>query len=219
MPVSISGDGTFAGLTSVETINVLHPDAVDPNIVLSDDGSVALDSIPASIQSAIDGAVVSGIGSNVVQTVKTDAFSTSSATFTNVTGLSATITPTSATSKCLVLLQLSFGATVAAGNNGAMWRLEGGGAETDYIGDAAGSRDRSLGHTGRHDAGSWNVPRAMFNASGIFLSSPNTVSPLTFNVQVRANGDNVYVNRPGTDTDDGQTARTASSITVIEVKV
>jgi hypothetical protein len=105
MPVTISGDGVFAGLTTVETVNVLHPDSEDVNIVLADDGSVTLDSIPASIQSAIDGIPqIAGIGSNVVYTERTTTFTTTSTSFTDWTNVTVTITPTSATSKILVAL-------------------------------------------------------------------------------------------------------------------
>ena len=42
----------------------------------------------------------------VVQSVKTDTFSTSSSSFTDITGLSATITPSSNSNKILVILDL-----------------------------------------------------------------------------------------------------------------
>lgn len=57
----------------------------------------------------------------VVSTTKTDVFSSSSTTFVDVTGLSVSITPTSATSKILVMANVFLGP--GASVNGALWRL------------------------------------------------------------------------------------------------
>ena len=51
-----------------------------------------------------------GVGGKVlqvVQTVKSDTFSTSSTTFTDVTGLSVSITPSSTSNKILILASIS----------------------------------------------------------------------------------------------------------------
>ena len=54
---------------------------------------------------------VSSVGRilQVVQTSKTDDFSTTSTSYTDVTGFSATITPSSTSSKVLVMAQCQFG--------------------------------------------------------------------------------------------------------------
>jgi hypothetical protein len=57
-------------------------------------------------------ALPSGVGGKVlqvVQTVKSDTFSSSSATFVDITGLSASITPSSASNKILVMVSLNIG--------------------------------------------------------------------------------------------------------------
>ena len=90
MAVRINGSGSITGIADYEAVSLAHPDAVDANIVLSDDGSVAFDSIPADIQSAIDGA--GGLVA-VKHVLKTDTFSQGSvASGANVavTGLSIT---------------------------------------------------------------------------------------------------------------------------------
>ena len=55
----------------------------------------------------------SGVGAGkivqVVQAVKTDVFSTNSTSYVDITGLSATITPSAATSKILITGCLSYG--------------------------------------------------------------------------------------------------------------
>jgi len=172
MPVTISGDGVFGGLTSVETVDVKHPDSEDVNIVLADDGSVTLDSIPASIQSAIDGIPqIAGIGSNAVQTVTTGS-QTINATFANHTGLAVTITPSSATSKILLLVQL------------------GGGAEQP---NGTGITTRVTATSGGNTANLWQTYQASggridFVFSGFNLHSPATTSAVTYQVQSTASG-------------------------------
>jgi len=210
MPVSISGDGTFAGLTSVETVDLRHPDAVDSNIVLADDGSIALDSIPASIQSAINGAVLAGIGSNVVQTVKTDTFTTTSSTYTSVTGLSATITPTTSLSKILVIANFALTNATSTGN-GSHARIVRGSTGL-YQGTAAGSRIGSGFSTGGIADN-----RAQFGTTLVFLDAPGVATATTYAVQIRIGTGTACIGRGGLDDDQNNSGRSASSITLIEV--
>ena len=51
-----------------------------------------------------DSAMSSGSIIQVVSTTKTDTFSTSSSSFTDITGLSVSITPASSSNKILILL-------------------------------------------------------------------------------------------------------------------
>lgn len=140
----------------------------------------------------------------VVSTAKTDTFSTTSTSFTDVTGLSVTITPSSTSSKILVM------ADVKIGGIGYIKIVRG---STDiYVGDAASSRVRTL---------AFAVPNANgYDASGgIFLDSPNTTSATTYKIQMRGEaGGNARVNRSENDPDNTVSGgRTASSITVMEV--
>ena len=214
MPVRISGDGTFAGLTSVETVNVLHPDAVTNNIVLADDGSVALDSIPASIQSAIDAAGSPGIGSNVVQTVKTDTFTLNSTTFTGITGLSVTITPSSAASKILIFASIGLSMAPGGGPKAVHLRLNAGGA-FPFIGDTFGSLVRATAMLGMYsDFDLYRVDFDVQERSIFYLHSPVSTSPVSYSIEMRTTGSfNGFVNRMASS----ESARVASSITAIEV--
>lgn len=72
MPVRIVGSGSIEGVADYEALSVAHPDAAGTNMVLSADGSVAFDSVPASIQSAID-AVPPGGFDAAVTIVASDA--------------------------------------------------------------------------------------------------------------------------------------------------
>lgn len=186
-------------MSTVKATHFEHPNALTPGITLASDGSVAL---PQGFSG--------GIGTNVVQTVKTDTFSTTSTSFTTVTGLTASITPSSETSKVLVIVDLM----VAANDSVALLqgRIVRGGSPI-YVGDAAGSRTQSAFNTST--ASSINTDQQTI----VFLDSPATTSSTTYGVEVRRSlgSGTIYVNRSYSDTDASQSPRTASSITVIEV--
>ena len=150
----------------------------------------------------------------VVQTTLTSTVTVSSASFADVAGLSVAITPSSTTSKVLVLAQLDYSTAGGAGFAG-FFRLTGGNS-SNFVGDAAGGRVRSLGHTGQGGDG-WQT--AMQTQTAVYLDSPATTSAVTYKVQVRGNAtpSAVYVNRAGTDTNASNYPRGASSITAIEV--
>jgi hypothetical protein len=156
-----------------------------------------------------------GGGSGVLQVVstpKTDTYTMSSTTFADITGLSATITPSSATSKILVMLDLKLtaSASVAAGVNVRLRR----GSTDIYLGDTAGSRIRTsiMGATTTQDF-------TIFQGSANFLDSPATTSATTYSVRIASSNASgaVYVNRSFGDQDQAVRSRTASSITLMEV--
>lgn len=150
----------------------------------------------------------------VVQTVKTDAFTTTSPSYVDITGFSVTITPKSTTSKVLILLDMKIVNHV----QGVSLRLQGGNSG-NYIGDAAGSRIRALTgfHTRDNDG---YIQQHYFQTGGVYLDSPATTSAVTYKVQVAcASGANneFNFNRSENDTDTAGFSRPASSITAIEV--
>jgi hypothetical protein len=150
----------------------------------------------------------------VVSTTLTTAVSVSVATagtFVDVSGLSATITPSSASSKIMVITQISHAARTS-GTNVTSTRLVRG-ATAIAVGAAAGSRVPASSYQYINDGG------LMQNPSVQVLDSPATTSAVTYKVQVSSNvsSQTVYVNRSQTDTDSSGFARTASTITLMEV--
>jgi hypothetical protein len=97
MPVSISGDGAITGLELEAFEDVDVGSGASDGDVLTYDASGDL-WIPQGI------VPIAGIGSNVVYTERTTTFTTTSTSFTDWTNVTVTITPTSATSKILVVL-------------------------------------------------------------------------------------------------------------------
>ena len=163
--------------------------------------ATAANTIPRS--SMTSGAVL-----QVVQTVKSDTFSTTSGTLTDITGMSVTITPTSATSK--ILIQYFIG-QIGPGTDEALGIALLRGSTVIGAGTTAGSR--ILTSTASVYVNDRGAPQAF-----CFLDSPATTSSTTYKLQIYVNnGNTVHVNRSSTDTDSTTYARTASSITVMEI--
>ena len=145
-----------------------------------------------------------------VQTVKSAAFTTTSQPFTDITCLSATITPKFSTSKILISYTLSI-----SSNGFPMFKLLRGSTDI-FVGDAASNRVRCFfgGYMGGLHAG-LTLP-----VSGNFLDSPSTTSATTYKFQtgvIHTTGYTIVVNKSMSDTDFNYNPRTASSIVLMEV--
>lgn len=150
------------------------------------------------------------VGVVQVQSVaKTDTFTTTSTTFTDITGLSVSITPTSATNKVLVVVALSIGGPAGEGSLYQIVR----GSTAIGIGDTAGSRIRTGTQT------TSNSTNRMVAGVLAFLDTPATTSATTYKIQMRITSSDTaaQINRSNTDTDNAAFARGVSTITVYEV--
>jgi hypothetical protein len=144
----------------------------------------------------------------VVTATKTDTFTTSSTSFVDLTGLSCTITPASATSKILVFASINFGIDQSQGQS--WFRLDRAGTAI-AIGDTAGSRTRITG------GGASAQNYFMTSYAITFLDSPSTTSSTTYKVQTLATAQTTYINRTVTDTDAASYPRGISTLTVMEI--
>jgi hypothetical protein len=196
MPVSISGDGAITGLELEAFEDVDVGSGASDGDVLTYDASGDL-WIPQGI------VPISGIGSNVVFARKSDQFTTSSSTYVVPTGLSATITPSSATSKVLVIATVHVSQTVATAE--AFVQLFRDSTEVDKS-TGASTQDSTFYHI---SSAAYEVTRG----SIMFLDSPATTSATTYEPRVKCATGSVTINRGGTSTAAGA----VSSITVIEV--
>jgi hypothetical protein len=132
---------------------------------------------------------------------------------TVISGMSVTITPTSATSKILVMYTAAVSQSSSATIHLRLYR----GATSIGQGVASGNR---LG-----DSLVWRPTTNQYNfdigpLSSSFLDSPNTTSATTYKLAatlgVTYNG-TFYLNRSWSDTDFDYAGRTASTITVMEI--
>jgi hypothetical protein len=143
----------------------------------------------------------------VVSATKTDTFSTASTSLVDITGLSVSITPTSATSNILITaVVLGAGAESVTGINFVLLR------DSTAIarGDAAGSRSRGFG-------GTQEIVDGLKTNAVNFLDSPATTSATTYKIQASVNSGTGYVNRTPDDDDGSYTVRGVSTITVMEI--
>jgi len=148
----------------------------------------------------------------VLQAVKADTQSTTSATFGDITGLSVSITPTSASNKILVSASVARGTDSNQLTNFQFMRD----STAIGIGDAAGSRVRT---TMSVYFGSSDAVSHLGTVTMNFLDSPATTSATTYKVQFRSQsaGQVSYINRNASDGDGSTVPRTISTITVMEI--
>jgi hypothetical protein len=149
----------------------------------------------------------------VKQTIKTDTFSTGTSGFNDVTGLSVDITPSSSSSKILVLTAVNFSHN---GGNRTAARVVRRESSTDNVisqGDTAGSRIRTM-WLDRH-----GLQTGASNQVNIhILDSPSTTNALTYKFQVGViDSGTMQINFGYSDTDSSSHARGISTITVMEV--
>lgn len=145
----------------------------------------------------------------VVSTTKTDVFSTTSSSMTDVTGLSASITPRSTSSKVLVSVSVAHGHSLT--NNNYVLTVRDGAGTIILNPDSPGSRASSF-YT-RPGTNTNGVATTTFSV----LLSPSTTSTLTYKVSGYTTSGTMYVNRSHVDTDSYAFGRTVSTITLTEV--
>tara|TARA_R110000803_G_scaffold113549_3_gene181913 strand:- start:85 stop:711 length:627 start_codon:yes stop_codon:yes gene_type:complete len=148
----------------------------------------------------------------VLQTVKTDTFSTSSTSWVDWTGMSVTITPSSATNKILVTLT---GGVSNDTNNSFQYIKLVRGATDIALGDAVASVTRCWIDGAFGTLSSFGM--AQKSVTGSFLDSPATTSATTYKLQViRTVNGTAYFGRSA-DTLDANRSSIPSVLTVMEV--
>jgi hypothetical protein len=147
----------------------------------------------------------------VLQAFKTDTTTLAVSSFTDIPSLEVTITPSSTSSKILIMTSVQ--ATVYQLT--VQFRITRNGTAVG-VANAAGSRVQTLmgGLYNSVDANHQNNPFA-----SSFLDSPASTSALTYRIQIKAqSGASAYINRSGNDSDNSDWAmRSTSNITVMEI--
>ena len=156
-----------------------------------------------------DGNMSAGSVIQTIQTFKDDVFSTSSNSYVDVTGLTASITPSNSSNKILVLLRTT---QSVHGDGFIKAKLLRG--STD-IAVANGKDYFTLNYPSR-SATDTNIYVAHGSQHLDFLDSPSTTSSTTYKVQIlTSSGQTASINR-GRDSDN---YRGVSSITLMEIAV
>tara|TARA_R100001440_G_scaffold3389_1_gene8426 strand:- start:187 stop:729 length:543 start_codon:yes stop_codon:yes gene_type:complete len=154
------------------------------------------------------------------QSIKTDTSSTANTSFTDISGLSVTLTPASTASKFYIDYNVNFAVPGSVYSGSVRLVKVVGGTTTDdfYVGDAAGNRVRTSNFTWSTNASYSEFPMYMF--SGSLIHSPSTTSAVTFKLQFKSHYTNnfiVYVNRNPNDTNSDNHGRAASNLVVMEL--
>ena len=155
------------------------------------------------------GSVLQVVSTTLATTVSTTSVTP---TYVDITGLSVSITPRSASSKILISASINRG---ISGNILTFFQFMRDSTAIG-IGDTAGSRLRSTMavYFGNADAVSHIGAQAMN-----YLDSPSTTSATTYKVQFcSSSAGTAYINRNSSDGDNNTAPRTISTITVMEIQ-
>jgi len=193
MPISINGSGTVTGVS----VGGLPDGIVDTDMLASN--AITQAKLPA------------GTVLQVVSATKTDTFSTNSTSYTDLTGMSVSITPTSTSSKILINVDVH-----GVGDDQTQLYMEilrTSDNNSVCIGDTAGTRVRSSLGSG------YFLQTNDVRHQGInFLDSPNTTSTFNYKIRTRTQGSgNIYINRAVGDDGNTTSGRFPSTITVMEI--
>ena len=153
-----------------------------------------------------DASMSAGSILQVVSTIKTDTASHDTTTWTDISGLSLSITPSSASNKVLI----SFNASGSTPNIGFVRIVR----DSTAIGVGDSSSSRVPCTCMFHRSGDGNLLESF---SFTHLDSPSTTSAVTYKLQWRDESGTIYLNRSQNDSDGSSGARTASVITAMEV--
>jgi len=144
----------------------------------------------------------------------TATYSISGMTWTEVSGLTTTITPTRSDSKILIMLTMG---GMSSNGEGQRWAVALRRDNSNITGainsDGSNHTRASWAHTGRA-LGNAIESHPAFN----HLDSPATTSAVSYKVMITTEGSyNLYVNRSHSDSSSSSVFRTASSLTLMEI--
>ena len=160
---------------------------------------VTADIADAQITSA---KLASGVGGKVLQVVnvtKTDTFSTTSSSYTDVTDLSASITPGSTSNKIYVVLSIYVSGNTQTGNYYC------------NIVRTATQLQETVVRIPQEDQAVYRL----YNLSMTDFDSPSSTSSLTYKAQVKTNAGTMYVNRASNQGGFSETA--TATLTLMEI--
>ena len=168
--------------------------------------------------------VPTGGGGGIIQikqAYKTDVFSSTSSGTHDITGLSVSITPTSASSKILVQCDLCCHTHNGMGGSFKMKRTISGSSTVIGLADTASNRQTSSFSGTAYTGDGGGSTFIILSVNTKFLDSPATTSAITYQAQMvqpsAGNGVLYCVNRSENDTDNSDHTRCVSNITVMEV--
>ena len=166
------------------------------------------------------GGLPSGANGGIIQVVSTvltsaASFNVGNGATDNLTGLSASITPSSSSNKILIIYHIQYDTSASNGKGG--FRIKRG---STFIGDAdsdgANRYECNAGFSANADQ-----DQSMMCSSNSFLDSPSTTSATTYQMCMLGGGTtlDVFINRSRFDGNDIDDPRVTSSLILMEVSV
>jgi len=198
----------MGGSIMASTINA---DTTNGVVVTSDtSGEIKLQSAGADVATIDSSGLSMGSGmkltstGHILQVISGEKGSTFTGTsvpdnggyFIDVTGYSATITPSSTSSKILVMVHAYIGQNAAAASGYQQSLRIRQGSNYPFLGTSEGSRPVTSARVNNYVGNTY----AMMNISGSWIDSPSSTSALTYQVQLGGynNSPIVYLNRQET---------------------
>ena len=154
-----------------------------------------------------------GAVGQIVSVSKTDSFNTSSTSYADITGFTASITPQSTSSKILVISNWMWGSSASPYPKFILLR----GSTSINIGDSdTGATQVSVANNTDPGGDEGNIQQEQL--SHHYLDSPSSASSVTYKWQTKSfnSGRTIYVGRTA-DVSDGNRATAPSNITLIEL--
>ena len=165
------------------------------------------------------GGLPSGANGGIIQVVSTvltsaASFNVGNGATDNITGLSATITPSSSSNKVLIIYGIQYDVSVNNGKGG--FRIKRG---STVIGNGDSAGNRYLVNSGFSSNN--NEDQSMMSCSNSFLDSPATTSATTYQMCMLGGGTtlDIFINRARSDGNETDDPRAASSLILMEVSV
>ena len=154
----------------------------------------------------------------VVQAIKTDVFTANTTTFVDITGLSVSITPTSASNKILVLISLYNGSTNSNEYYTKFNLVRDATNLAQSTGAGAGQRNSTFS-TSVNTGATGGAQYMLVAGNYTYLDSPATTSSVTYKVQASGvtSYTSVVINRAGVSNANDYNAFATSTITVMEI--
>lgn len=189
--------------------STINADTTNGVVVTSDtSGEIKLQSAGADVATIDSSGLSMGSGmkltstGHILQVISGEKGSTFTGTsvpdnggyFIDVTGYSATITPSSTSSKILVMVHAYVGKTTASGGYQQSLRIRQG-SNYPFLGTSEGSKPVTSARVNGYVSGGNTY--SMMNISGSWIDSPSSTSALTYQVQLGGYSSSpiVYLNR------------------------
>ena len=148
----------------------------------------------------------------MVTATKTDTFSVVGNAYANIPSLSASITPSSTSSKILLIASIG-SCSAVSGARRINFRFNRGGSTAILVGDAYSTSQRT--GFGIYQPSTSHATGSSFSG----VDSPSTTSAITYYLQMQGqeSGETYYLNRTVTDGSERYRARTVSTLMLLEI--